>query len=313
MFSPDKKYIIVNYHYVRNPDPKWPGIKPCSLKEFNRQIRFIAKNFKIVSVEDVYLASVNKKEGNFCAITFDDGLKDHYVNVAPLFLSYGINATFFIITSTLDGHLPLAHKLHILLSKVSPSELIDMFLVFINLHYPEPSFIYQIPRDKRLSRGHIHDSVLVANFKERILSLPKDVCSMFLEYCLSRVNINKKDMSVVSFMNKYELLQLNKRGFIIGAHSHGHYVLDVMSTKEAKEDIQLCSDTLRSITGRFPNIFSYPHGRYSNDILQILIELGFGYGVTIKNKELSPVGNNLLIPRYDTNKIKEYLDKNKIK
>ncbi|MFH1380616.1 MAG: polysaccharide deacetylase family protein, partial [Candidatus Omnitrophota bacterium] len=126
-FSLEDKHIIVTYHYVRNPSADFSGIYPCPLDEFEKQIEFLSHNYRICSISDVFEGAVAKNEERLCALTFDDGLKDHYVNVPSVLKKYSVKATFFIITNVFNGFLPLAHKLHVLLSRFGIEELIIAF------------------------------------------------------------------------------------------------------------------------------------------------------------------------------------------
>ena len=76
-------------------------------------------------------------EEKYCSITFDDGIIDHYENALPELLRRGIKACFFPISCTFDGVVPLTHKVHIILAKLSIEVLVldlENHLLFVIEH-----------------------------------------------------------------------------------------------------------------------------------------------------------------------------------
>lgn len=313
MFSPNDKYFVVNYHYVEDPHPKSAGISPCAISEFDRQIGYLSNNFTIVSLEEVYKAAQSGAEGKFCAITFDDGLKDNYVNALPILKKYKAAATFFIITSVFERRLPAAHKIHILLSKFNADQMIDLFHNFLGEFYPDLKNQYQIPKDRRLTtERRMHEDVVRANFKETMISLPEDVRSQFLRYGFKINKLNEEKISGHLFLSQEEIKVLRGAGMQIGSHSHGHYSMASDDEEVLRKDVRLSKEILSGITGEVPKLFSYPHGRSGSAAKKVLREEGFDLAVTIERKKIEKTDGPFSIPRYDTMDIKGYLDEQKI-
>lgn len=292
--------IIVNYHYVKDPSPDFSGIHPCPISEFRRQIGFLSSYFKIVTVGEVFESAARGNSGNKkCAITFDDCFKDQYKNAEPVLEKYGAVATFFPITATLEGRIPTAHKIHILLSRLCISELIAIFNDFIYKKWPGFVNRYHIPLERRLVMRRMHEETPTANFKEVFSVLPNDIRSDFLEGMFSVLNIDEKKVCDGMFMNKNELVSLRDKGHYIGGHTHNHYALDVLNEHGAGEDVLNGVDKLVNILKYRPNVFSYPHGRYNDTILKVVKNAGFDYGVTLERRYPNKQDNRLAIPRYD--------------
>lgn len=307
-----EKYIVVNYHYVEDPHPKSAGIFPCSVAEFERQVDYLSKNFQIVSLGEAYKAAQSGAAGKFCAVTFDDGLKDNYVNAFPILKKYGATATFFIITSVFEKRLPAAHKIHILLSRFNADQMIDPFHNFLGEFYPDLKNQYIIPKDRRLTERRMHEGVATANFKETLIGLPEDIRGQFLRYSFKVNKLNEEKISGNLFMSQKEIAELKDAGMAIGSHSHGHYSMSGDDEIFLRKDIKLSKEILGDITGGDPRWFSYPHGRSSPVAERVLAEEGFDLAVTIQRKKIGSVDGPFAIPRYDTMDIKEYLDEQKI-
>jgi peptidoglycan/xylan/chitin deacetylase (PgdA/CDA1 family) len=309
MFSSENNYIIVNYHYVEDPRPDQRGITPCSVADFERQIEFLANQYQIVSVAEVFEAAKKNAAGKFCVLTFDDGLKDQLENAVPILKKRRLPAAFFIITSVFSGRLPTAHKIHQLLSRVSAAEIIDKFNGFMAEFYPDLRQNYFIPKDRRLTQKRLHEDPANANFKEVMIMLPEDIKGRFLRFSFKRFGLNEKNISRQLFMDQKEIRDLRAQDMTIGSHSHNHYAFNVVNEEVLSEDIRLSREILSDILGTPPAIMSYPHGRSNETAVKILQREGFQYAVTIERRGVAAQDNPFFLPRYDTGDIRDYFRK----
>lgn len=294
MLSLKDDYIIITYHYVRDPSPEWLGIHPCPLKEFDRQVKFLSENFRTVSVPEVHEAAQKGLSGKFCALTFDDGFKDNYENALPILKKYKATGTFFIITSTFGDKLPLTHKLHILFSHSSPGELIDFFNSWSN-------GAHLISKDRSIDNRRKHGDMLTNNFKESMIALPVAVREHFLNFYFEKYGLDEKDLCRILFMNFDEVRKLASQGMAIGSHSHNHNSFEFLDSDSARGDLRTSRRILGNLLNKEVNIFSYPHGRYSAETSRLLQEEDFRYAVTIECRAVESKDNSFLIPRYDAN------------
>jgi len=293
------KNIIVNYHYVRDPDPKERGIHPCSLEEFEREVAYLARNYKIVSVGEVFASARQKGDGRFCAITFDDGLKDHYYNALPVLKKYGAAGTFFPSPSTFDGQLPATHKIHLILSRFPVMEVIDVFNKFTKTG---------IPTNRRLFNRRLHEDIPTANFKETMITLSRDEKDRFLNRYFAELDLDEKKIAQEIFMTKAEIKSLRQEGMTVGSHSHGHYSMAAVGKEFIRQDIRQASQSLFEVLGEKVSVFSYPHGHSTPESVKVLKEEGFEYAVTIEPREVKSGDKPLLLPRYDTIHLKTLLN-----
>jgi peptidoglycan/xylan/chitin deacetylase (PgdA/CDA1 family) len=308
LFSLSDRHIIVNYHYVENPSPEFSGIYPCAVKEFEKQAKFLNENYKIVSVTSVVEAARSEKNDRLCAITFDDGLKDQYQYALPILKHFGIAAVFFPITSVWEGRLPTAHKTHVLLSKLSAINMIEVFHSFLKDFYPDLQHRYVIPLDRRLTSRRLHEDIATANMKEILITLPEDIKAQFLRFCFKKFHLDESAIADQLFMSKQEVGELKKIGMEVGNHSHSHYAFDVTSEDVIRTELQLSQGILKKVLGQEPQIFSYPHGRFSELVKKSLKEEKFQFGLTIERRGIKSDDESLLLPRYDTMDLKDFLE-----
>lgn len=297
-------YIVVNYHYIENPVGGFPAVFPCSVANFEKQIMFLVKEYNMVSVGGVFEAAKKGHQGKFCALAFDDGLKDQFDIAVPILKKHRVFGIFFPITSVWEGKMPAAHKIHILLSKFSAEKIALMFADFLKVFYPKEVGVYDIPKNKRLTAKRLHEPPLIANFKEVFIVLPLDIKYSFLDFCFNSFNLNENSLINRMFMSKKQVAFLEKMGMEIGAHSHSHNALDTLSLEFLRQDIETAVKTLSEVLNHRPIVFSYPHGRTNKRTIDILQEYGFKYGLTIEERSISSKDDRFLIPRYDTNSLK---------
>lgn len=312
-FSLNRKYIVVNYHYIRNSPDKFKGINFCSIKEFKRQVLFLSSNYKVVSLPEVFNLAKKNIDGKFCAITFDDCLKDLYINAFPILKKYNCIATIFPIASVLEGKMPYVHKIHILISKIGIEKLVDFFNNFLE-KYLKYFKKYKILKNKRLHKNvRLDDDILTANFKETIAVVPDKLRNDFIDNIFKQIGLNERILLKNLFMSVKEIKDMSKICAMIGNHSYDHNNMTTLSLEEIKRDVVFSKKVISSILeGKDKiNIFSYPHGRYNNKISKILSEYGFEFAVTIKEDSLNKKTNQFSIPRYDTNNIRDYLNSQK--
>ena len=293
-------HIVINYHYIHNPgDKSEVSVFPCSVKEFEKQIKYLSENYKIVSVGEVYRASRSGGGGKFCAITFDDGLKDHYANALPILKKYNAAGTFFIITGSLKGRMSLAHKVHAVQAQFSAQELVEMYNQFFKKE--------TIPRDRFLDPNERYDDIITSNFKTTLIALPRKSAESFLLSVFADLDWQEEEKARRLFMGKEEIKELEASGMIIGAHGESHDSFLVTADEEIKRELASSKDILGGFLKRGVSVFSYPHGQYGPGHPALIKKAGFEYGVTTRRRALSKDDDPLLLPRYDTNDLKDAL------
>jgi peptidoglycan/xylan/chitin deacetylase (PgdA/CDA1 family) len=94
-------FRILTYH--RFSPQLYPNIK----QSLARQCQFIKQSFNVLSLTDIALRleSGRALEPRTMAITVDDGYRDFLTDAFPIFRSYGIPATVYLITDFIDGKL----------------------------------------------------------------------------------------------------------------------------------------------------------------------------------------------------------------
>jgi peptidoglycan/xylan/chitin deacetylase (PgdA/CDA1 family) len=86
-------HSVLVYHTISSPSHPLEGDIDISPEKFDRQLRWLAKWHRVVSLEETASAS-SRARG--VAITFDDGFRDNLTVALPLLEKYQLPATLFV-------------------------------------------------------------------------------------------------------------------------------------------------------------------------------------------------------------------------
>ncbi len=110
LFFPNKRVALLRYHAVVEPEKNFytsPGIS-VSESEFERHVRYFAKRYRILSLDEVIDALRARKPlpRNAVVFTFDDGYADNFL-AARILKKHGGSGTFYLTTDCIDRKEPL--------------------------------------------------------------------------------------------------------------------------------------------------------------------------------------------------------------
>lgn len=109
--------------------------------------------------------------------------------------------------------------------------------------------------------------------------------------------INGYEYSTLKILSKGMLFELNQLGVEIGAHTMNHIKLSKIDYESAFNEISLSMDTLEQVIGSKINSFSFPHGDYNDDIIDIVSQVGFTNALTCINGNACDAKSIFEIPR----------------
>jgi peptidoglycan/xylan/chitin deacetylase (PgdA/CDA1 family) len=256
------------------------------------------KNFQVVSKFDLEFQS--KK---IAILTFDDGLKDHFINVFPRLRRLGLSGQFFVSSAPLLNQVVLdVHKIQLFLA----SQSIDDLFVNLKDRMQGMNVADDIQRDLYSHDDERFDDAQTLTFK-RLLQrdLPKEIReyitnSIFELYFPGEEQVISKHL----YMTIAEIQKMKKEGMVIGNHTESHQWLSYLEFDEALREVEECEDILNEI-GVMPSeekIIAYPYGDVSPQLTVELQIRGYKFGYTTEPTNLTSYQiNPLLIPRLDTN------------
>lgn len=186
----------VMYHFI-GCDASLKGI---SIEKFRAQLSFLLKTYPRDEI----------------VITFDHGTIDHIENVAPELDKRGITGIFFILTMTqeeqrvpfIDKQRQLEAFLRYKLAKIMCAELGIAYCPEDAIGYLSEFGFYSL--EERYLR-YLRDKVL-----------PKDVYAGFIGKHFKKMFGDEEEFVSRNYLSWRHVVELHKRGHIIGSHSHYH-------------------------------------------------------------------------------------------
>lgn len=221
----------------------YPYLNP---KEFEAHLDYILKYFNPISLDE--LSKTPRTSTPVFHLSFDDGLRACSEMIAPILLRKGIPATFFINSGFVDNK-ALFHRY-----KAS------LILNALNTH-PDAE------AEALLQQNNLDETnLLQADFKQRNIL---DEAAELLELDFSAFLEKEKP-----YLTTNEILQLHKKGFAIGGHSHKHPEFWKISEKKQLKHIRKSMQWINKTIQPKIKAFAFPftdHG-VSKQLFQKLKE-----------------------------------------
>ncbi len=265
---------IVTYHYVRDMHKTdYPDIKGLLIKKFIRQLDYILKNYNVIDLND-YAEFLNGNKvipNNSCILTFDDGLKDHYLNVFPILKNKNLPASFFPITQPLtESVVPAVNKAHFLLAKLGSRKFVEEFNKALQSLFQELVKTFFVDGKIKKERKYKWDNPLTSNLKYNIAIMPNEPKVKILNQIFEEYFENEKEFCKELYMNREEMKEMMEEGMSFGGHTHTHPMLSHLTQEEQTKEIMDSTEKLRKEFKTEIKLFSYPYGSFNDTTIGIL-------------------------------------------
>lgn len=253
-----QRIILPFYHTIS--DKRLPHISNLyplkSKKQFIDDIDFLCKHFTPVSIDELKSIIYNNEPVSkpVFHLTFDDGLKELYTEIAPVLVERGIPATIFVNTDFIDNKgLFYRYKVSLLIELLEKN----------NQHFAEMSNILQSSNDK------------LPDIKKGLLSLNWNETTKIDQIAeLINLDFNEYLERNQPYLLTSQLNELIAKGFTIGSHSLNHPFFKDIGIDEQKHQI---SDSFKFIDSMFHvnnRYFSFPFSdeKVSNQLFDWLYD-----------------------------------------
>jgi peptidoglycan/xylan/chitin deacetylase (PgdA/CDA1 family) len=239
---------ILCYHRVLKKDVIDRDICPLknmavSEANFNKQMKFLKKNYNVISMDQL-IDHLNSQSKEFVvAITFDDGYKDNFTCALPILEFYELPSTFFITTRfpEKDCGMYWYELWELIERKKNISITNDNQIYFYNL---------------------VGDQNKIDAFNSISNIIEKEKPDIQKEIMLKiRGNIKAKDYSHIC-LTWDELKKISQSPKLtIGSHGHSHLSFGILNIDEKKTELHLSKNLIEKNLGIKVNHFAYPFGQ----------------------------------------------------
>jgi peptidoglycan/xylan/chitin deacetylase (PgdA/CDA1 family)/CelD/BcsL family acetyltransferase involved in cellulose biosynthesis len=234
---------ILYYHRVNDDaDPFFPAI---SEDLFEREMRFLARHYKVVAFDRLLDCLESGEPEAVVAITFDDGYQDNYHNAFPILRRYGLPATIFLTTGSLDNGEPLWFERLAAALKTTERE-------FIDLEIDLPIRCWLRTTAERLAAN------------DRLGGILRSLPDAEMRSCLADIlrQLATREAGARNVMLTWDQVRLMKTsGIDFGGHTVTHPFLSITDPQQAAWEISECKRRIEEELQAPAPHFAYPNGR----------------------------------------------------
>ena len=297
--------IPINFHYIRKSfEYEYPSIFGKTPEQFKSQLLRLKSIFDFVS-QDQIIDRINSNSTfskDSAVITFDDGLKEQYINALPILDDLSIPAIFYINTSNItEKKIQLVHKLHLIRSVCSPKDILPKIL---SINSSLSNEISSNNIREKASSHYLYDDNDTATLKfvfNFLLDMKQQKLvtnELFNEFFGDR----EREIHSNLYMNEDMIKDLLNRNYI-GAHGHTHRPIGLLSNNEKCHEIKSCQKVFNKYFGVSVPSFSYPYGSYeaSQGLDVILKNNDFKFAFSMERAKNENFETPYLLSRIDNN------------
>jgi len=261
-------FAILLYHRV-NPDedPFFPAV---SVKVFEAQMRYLAREFRVLSLADIIDRMQQGKgvEPLTIAITFDDGYRDNYIFAHPIIKKYRLPSTLFIATGFIGTDLLMWNDR----------------LAWAVKNSQQKRIVCQFgQRELALSLRTEEDRLTSLNtMLEELKPLPEAEKQKLLERIIEALQ-NKKPQPAELMLDWLSIRNMAQEGWDIGSHTVSHQILTKVDRCRAAEELKLSKEVIENKLQRTVGLCAFPNGKrtdFNSTIKAMAKEVGYQAAVT---------------------------------
>lgn len=258
---------ILLYHRVNDLlDPFFCGM-PTAV--FDRQMGYLAEHFTPCSLETA-LDDLDKNDipPNAVVVTFDDGYRDNFTHAFPILSKYGVPATIFLATGSINDGPTLWFDRVFQAFRETKVE------VLAGYGTPKQDF----PLYTQIQRVEAQTKVL--GF---LRSLSDQEKFAWLNILYERLKVEECVECPGLMLRWGEVREMARNGISLGAHTVHHPILSRISPQKVRDEILLSKQVIEREVGMPVVTFAYPNGTaedFDGSAKLVLKEAGFRCAVT---------------------------------
>jgi hypothetical protein len=268
---------VLMYHYIRDQGDSaenGSGIPGMSVRAFEAQLDELSRQHTFVTWPDVRMALQGERAlpDSACLLTFDDGMRDHYLNAFRLLQDRKLSGLFFVLDRSKEVNLVLSHKIHFLLAHLGFTEFRAAVWETLNSSQRD-QFIkaegrYQQKYPPAPLDGEINllKSVLQRDLSVEINPLLSDLFEKYIG--------SETETAQSYYLNRDQIREMSAGGMHFGGHSRTHPWFDWIDIGQRESEIRDSAAWLSQIEPG-PWSFAYPYGGLSDDAPDLLKANGF--------------------------------------
>jgi CelD/BcsL family acetyltransferase involved in cellulose biosynthesis/peptidoglycan/xylan/chitin deacetylase (PgdA/CDA1 family) len=234
---------ILYFHRVNDDrDPFFPAI---STALFEQEMKHLARHYRVVSLGRMLEHLEDGSREPLLAITFDDGYQDNYQNAFPVLQCYGLPATIFLTTGSIDSRDPLWFEQLAEALKKTTREHLD-------LEIDIPRRFWMRTQPERLETNR--------RILDLLRRLPDGERRQSVDQILKELAVSIEDRR--SKMLTWDQVRLMKaQGIDFGGHTVTHPFISRLTAEQVAWEVTECKRRIEQELQIPVDCFAYPNGR----------------------------------------------------
>lgn len=282
----DHPLTILCYHTLGPDEGGINGWTALRARDFRAQLADLRAHYDVVSLDTALEGGQGKRPR--AVITFDDGDRGLHAHLLPILRETATPVTIYVATHQFETGQPFWFD-KVVNALQNPGE--------VNV----PS----------LGHWHLPGTGDKAHWDvlRQVLQALKAAPSEDRDALATQVAEQGTPPKASLHLGPMTLEQLKELaatpGVTIGAHTHGHELLDQISPEAARQSVAISRDRLQDWTGQEVRHFAFPNGNHTPALRQMIKDLGFA-SATILEEQTAPQGTDpfalprISVGRYDT-------------
>lgn len=257
---------ILYYHRVNDDrDPFYPAT-PTRL--FEQEMCFLARHYRVVSLAELLDHLDNDSPKPVVSITFDDGYQDNYQNAFPILQRYGLSATIFLTTGSIDSRQSLWFERLAGALKKTSCEFVDL----------------EIDLPRRFWTRNLAEKL---NANNQIFALLRRLSDLdrqqWLATILERLATPEEAERGGKMLTWDQIREMKCWGVDFGGHTVNHPFLSKLTRPQAVWEVSECKRRIEGELQQQIDYFAYPSGRgedFAEWNKEVLAAAGYRAAVT---------------------------------
>lgn len=273
---------ILCYHTLRPDDQPLDAWVALQISAFQAQIAMLRQSYDIVSL-DAALTPAPSGSRPRVVLTFDDGETAMLAHLLPIVQALDIPVTVYIATGHIETGQPFWFDR--VMNALQGAGLVTINLPSVGTWQVGPA-------------GGPARWAQIGDILEALKQVPTTERDRLADQIVAQAGPMASGFDPLHPMTPDAIKTLAAEPRVtIGAHSHGHELLDQLSLADATTSIARSRDLLASWTRRKIRHFAYPNGNYSPALMGVLDDLGFASATILEDRLVTSDAPAQALPR----------------
>jgi glycosyltransferase involved in cell wall biosynthesis/peptidoglycan/xylan/chitin deacetylase (PgdA/CDA1 family) len=253
---------------------------------FNEFIEWISEEYSVIPLEALFArrGKTTDPKRPECAITFDDGWRDNFVNAFPVLRRKGVPATIFLPLRFIGTKRRFwQERLWTCLNSVLQRKDSDELLKLVTSRFP------WAPPNRTIYSSY-------PELKQLLMTRPDEETLDFVQCLAESANLDSEFSDRV-FLDWEEIREMQAAGISFGSHSMSHALLTNIRPTQAVHEIENSRQELRERLGAEIASLAYPWGASNFILRDIVRKANYDFALSTRQGLIRATTDQWMVPR----------------